>query len=77
MRYKNKYELYKIDVFYNLQKMKKFTDNTNYDASTSVISVVIAPYIVYVYMYPICQMLVCELILLLILYLKGAKIKVG
>ena len=33
--------------------MNKFTDNKNYDASTSVMSVVIGPYIVYVYMYPI------------------------
>ena len=34
--------------------MNKFKDNKNYDASTSVTSVVIGSYIVYVYMYPIC-----------------------
>ena len=54
--YKNKYKLYKINVLntLHLQKMNKFTDNKNYDTSTSVMSVVIGPYIVYVYMYPIC-----------------------
>ena len=29
--------------------MNKFTDNKNYDASTSVMSMVIGPYTVYVY----------------------------
>ena len=38
-------------------------------------SVVIGPYIVYVYMYPICYMLVYTMILLLTMYLEGAKNK--
>ena len=55
--------------------MNIFTDDKNCDASTSVMSVVIGPYIVYVCMYPIFWMLVYKLILLLIVYLAGAKIK--